>query len=969
MSFFSKTGAVVKRYFFKPCLHGFLWGFAFLLGAALLLQALIIWAMATERRIPFPDSLVNWIEKQAASQLGGLQLEVASIRATPDFRFFASDVRIHGGSIENPLFQAQTLNLGVDFSALLFGQVRIESFFLDRGALYCPALLSPTGVRERVVSEMSIAAEQDGKRLSISRGQMDALGIPVTVSGSWQYPFLPGSSSRQSSMQMTSPALILGLGLRQALAFRAQLGDLDQPLIKIRLDQETGSSPSISFVTFARRLSLPQWGYADSPSLDAALEWKKGGWHWLRPLELKADHIASPTLYGLEVNGLAMQTFPPLSGGLNIADWIPDSFTLQAESIRSSYGSTGPSRMKISHRGFPNFSALLQTRLEGMPVELSSDFNVLRRSGILSARGRDLSLLNLQALAAPLGYDIPDPLQDLKHTSWEVEIPFHNFQPQRIQAWLNTGAINVNGTNFKALRAEGSYDFLSGDIRLKSAEGEIDEGQFQADGTFQLGSRKLMVNIALQNILPPRLDPLFPGWWDEIWPDFQFHGRLPEANFRIANTLGWRHRLSFFGQARLWDSEFRGVYVPEATARVYGKPSITEIIDLEAVRPEGKTTGSITWVYWHNERPGLKFTRWNVDSSFDPDAAKTMFDPEIQEVFDDFEPSGTTQIRSSGILYSSKNSSDLKDLDRVFVDGQTMEDLLYRGYPLQFLEFSSSLVPGRVEIQIPRAGFAEGELKGQIGIEGPSGEKTLGIEMELSNARESGFRPVLAVFNNMEEAEGSTGEASSPSSDRNPLIDLELVASGPLNDIYGFTGNGALHIADPKLASVPVFGALSRIMKNTPLPLGNLSLTDLKSPFALEKNQIRFEEMEILGPITQIRANGTMQIPETSLDFRVRLIPGNPEESGLLSAVGSVLRPISYALELDLQGNLTQPAWRFRNNPINRLFPGQRDSEKPDTSAVEDSEPGDSGTEPSVESNSPTTSESPSPAPSYPPAP
>lgn len=96
-----------------------------------------------------------------------------------------------------------------------------------------------------------------------------------------------------------------------------------------------------------------------------------------------------------------------------------------------------------------------------------------------------------------------------------------------------------------------------------------------------------------------------------------------------------------------------------------------------------------------------------------------------------------------------------------------------------------------------------------------------------------------------------------------------------------------------------------------------------------------FPDVNIAGANSAIDAEGNYGLENHQLDFKARVFPFRESKSFLQSVVGTVLTPLSHALEVKLTGPLDDPAWAFVIGPTNLL----RSLTEPDKSQPPEKKP------------------------------
>jgi hypothetical protein len=127
------------------------------------------------------------------------------------------------------------------------------------------------------------------------------------------------------------------------------------------------------------------------------------------------------------------------------------------------------------------------------------------------------------------------------------------------------------------------------------------------------------------------------------------------------------------------------------------------------------------------------------------------------------------------------------------------------------------------------------------------------------------------------------------------------------------------------LWEVPLFGGLSKILRQIVPRLGFTSQTDFKASYVIRDSKVHSEDILMEGPVLNIKASGDYYFNE-NLDYDVSVqILG--DKSLFEEAVQVVLFPINRMLRFHLGGTVTEPEWEPRNWPTEllKMFEGTND--------------------------------------------
>jgi hypothetical protein len=153
-------------------------------------------------------------------------------------------------------------------------------------------------------------------------------------------------------------------------------------------------------------------------------------------------------------------------------------------------------------------------------------------------------------------------------------------------------------------------------------------------------------------------------------------------------------------------------------------------------------------------------------------------------------------------------------------------------------------------------------------------------------------------------------------------LDLRLHAAGPINQITEFTGYGDFELKNEQLASIQLFGPISKLLERTQLGYTTFALEHMQGNFRLNQKQVRFNDLQINGPRTRIEAPGHLNLFDQSLNMRVSVYlfgnAGSPQ-SQLRKLTDFVASPVPNLLEFKLTGTLQEQKWRSIYDPRNLM--------------------------------------------------
>lgn len=899
-----------------PCLQGMLWFFSLGLALFLLFQLLFLYGVLSEKPIPLPGRILSLVEEQIEEALPEAVVEIQSLSIQADGTLLAGGIEVFLESSPEPVATLEKTMIDLSLPMLFIGRIVPDRIQLQNGELFCPVIFSPSGQRERVIRGFSTSLNIRQNRLTLHHFKCRALDIPITGQGSWYYPipFLEGSEAEL--MESSSPLLLAAAGLGQLLKMKPQAEWLEQPSLHFQLTQSEPGKPRLHLTTQAERMILNQ--KYESVDFRASMEllWESG-WQLPEGIRLSGNSLKTtgwPELHGFEV--LIQVPSPVL---LNPAALTRLEARIAVAEVIWEEIPLGP----MLARGVPyNLHTLdfsLQARPGSSPVAVAGRADFQDQAGQVRVRTRDLKLSAWQDLLSRWAAPLPESLVLPEGLSANMSIDFQSgWNPRSVEFDLLAKNSAYQGQNIPEIQAGGSFQVPRGDLQIRKFRTDFPQGYLEGHGSFSQTTLQLKLDVSSEGFLPTQLNPMLPPWWSKIYENIRFDGRLPGGNFYVENDFSKQHTLFIFGRTDFYDGTYSGLDFEEGSMRLLVQPALIDIFDLEAYRDGTFTGGSITWVYDATIK-GLKSLNWNIQSEVPPRDGKRLFPEKIQAFFEQFSVSGSSQVFSTGKLFNENEVPDLVDQNQVLISGTSRDPLTYLGYPLDSLDFQADLNPEALRIILNSVGVAGGEGSGWILNQFRQDQPDLlDFDISLLGSERNRLLTLAREFNQPEApSDIPRPHAENPSLENSGggTLDIRLKAQGPLGDIYGFSGEGFFELRDPNLGRIRLLGGLSTALEETILPFGTLALNKMASGIVLDRELVQFPSMRITGPITRIKADGDYSLLEKDLNFDVQVFLGNPEESALLTMVTSVLRPITYALELNLAGTLQDPTWKFAHAP------------------------------------------------------
>ena len=143
-------------------------------------------------------------------------------------------------------------------------------------------------------------------------------------------------------------------------------------------------------------------------------------------------------------------------------------------------------------------------------------------------------------------------------------------------------------------------------------------------------------------------------------------------------------------------------------------------------------------------------------------------------------------------------------------------------------------------------------------------------------------------------------------------LDLRLVKEAILS-----TGGGRVTLRQADIGQIHLLGGLSRSLTAVGMGFSSLDLDSASLEWRIQDGVFDISQCLITGPVLNLAVDGYIDLraQQIALQANVMLFRG---------LASQVFAPVGDSFQFDLTGNLENPAWQVRMNPLrwfqNRLF-------------------------------------------------
>lgn len=886
-----------------------------LLALAVLLQVTVLGLVLTINEVPVPEGLASKLQEVAA--LEGVDLRWRSAVLRPEGALIVSHPAIAESGGGEILFEADHIALSFAWIDLLLGQPEMRSLRVVNGRAFLPSLLSESGMSEPVIDRLHTIIRRSGRRWQIEQTDFALFDTFVEARGDWSVPdrpALPQPPWRDRYYRITGELA----GLQQ------RLDRVDGGTISLKIDS-VGTEGVIAHVEMSAqqirldtrlnleevRLSAPNL-HLGTGRLDheIAIEARRLHLPQADPWRMIRMRVTAPSLYRLRY-----QAIDRLQVAIGHASLAP--------------AGTGSLVGEGSLREWPRVRFGVESRWDLGRIDLSGSVDVDQQTAVatFSADADPVPILHHERLRSTILAEVLEFPSRRGRATGQIRFgPGFAFDRITFDAASNDVVFRGAWLDYAAVSGQAGTKGFSLDSMILEKQGRRVRGSYHEDTAQDLAFRLRLSG----DLNPIDLNPMLPDWWDQLFADMTFGRNGVSGDVAVRGHWAGLGPVRAFGHVHGGGFAFRGIEVNAADLKFRVQPGRVDLFDLEAAAQDGASgNGTFTWVY---------DGRRKIPAGIHIDFRGTLFPHELEQLFEvdlgGVHDLAALSVRPEVHLAGVANPADEGRVETHAIGFTVRTDAPFRfgGFAFESADLVGTSTPDRVDIEPLRGrafgGSLDGRLSLRLGSQSPS--------LELS-ATAQGMRFGETVGALRALGEGSANSAP-PSDEPSPLegaegeLDLEFTGNGVLGELASFSGEGTIGIRKADLGTVYLFGDLSRVLSKTWVDFTSMEFQDGESAFTLADGVLNFPRIVVGGVNGGLRASGDLALADGGLDFRVNVFLGENPSGPISSVLNPLLKPLGYALELRLRGDLDDPQWRLSIDPRNMLRPGQ--PEPPDTPAA-----------------------------------
>ena len=884
--------------FCGACLVSFgLWSLWLALGLLLIGQSYI----AINRELALPPVFLRALEERLAAS--GVRLDFGRASFDPTGHVLLQDARLFLPTFDEPVASVQVVHVSLNPWAMLAGRFEPRGLDASGVTMSVPAMLSATGRAEPLVHDLDFAIIPADREYTLTHLSGRLANLRITARGGLNAdPLLDGQ--RDAPLPLAEmltrhyPEIC-----RRLLAVEAQLSRLRAPQLDLLLTPSETRGATVRLHLLAEEIDLrPEFALvATEVQVETLLPLLGDTPAFLR-LAIVAHTLQLPA--GIRAN----QARSLLHGRLHPKERRFDFLTAETTfaSLSGQRLTATDVALRIESGPLPAMQGALTAHVLGEPVSITGDVNLTDQTAHLHTAGRFSP-----DLTAWIGQRIGRDLRPFIHFN---QAPAFDLKADFSQGWKFTGVQGqIAAKQVQAHRV--LLDELGGYVRfdgrhLLATDAFARLGSNLARGSFEQDLASKEFRFLLRGRLdPPAIGGWFREWWPNFWSGFDFSQRAPVADVDVRGRWGRGPETTVFIYAECTNPVIRGVTLDHAITRIFVRPHFYDAMEIFVTRGGGAARGTFSRAL-ANQGGQLKQMVFDFTSTLAVAETAPLVGPEMVAVTAPFGFTQAPDLTARGWI----NGPAAADAGRreVRVTAVTSAPLSYFGFPLEHLTFVAQVRDDVIDLTPVEVGFAGGIAGGRIMIDGPDTVRRLGFDLALNHASLREAAISLEKFSAYRRGSPLAPTSTYIEGTAKVNLDLNLSASGLLEDPYSFTGSGRADLSGPGLGRIRLLGLLSELVYFT-----NLSFNSLSTDFTVERTKLVFPNISLTGANAAINAHGDYLLAERTVDFNARIYPFQESKFILKTVVGAVLSPLSNVLEVKLTGQLEKPAWSLVMGPTN----------------------------------------------------
>lgn len=882
-----------------------------LLLLAFMAQAFVAGCLLVYGYLPLPAGWGNQLITEKFPS--GLVLSVDEFQLRAGGSIDLIGVKLRSTDIQKPLLEAKSARIKLRWNG--FKELPgAESFVLSRGTLYIPAVYSPDGHHRPIFERIALRSIPGQTNWRVDR--FAALHESIRLRGAFELP------AEKEQLDETDKVFSVEQRIHQFYTQMAKLSQqkdriryFEEPTIAFKLASLDSQTQQMDLRISSRQFQHPE-ASAENVLLEGSVLIQNSEIVPLSNPRLSADRLKLD-LADLLAEGLSVELPGEELSGLLTGEWPNLKLAAQRLTLRD-LAFTSPI-LQVDPKAYPKIAFQGAVSSSNGAVNLSGQVHAESHNGQVQARG---SVDLLEYAPAKLAAKMPAITHEAP-PYYDLSLDFDDgFTLSRAKLSAQVDALQVDGLTFDHISARASYQngiYAIDDLYLRRKKQWLDL-------TFSFDRASSDYRVALiGSAVPNEYNALLPRWWAAIFRDFDFSKTDDSlGDFVIYGNTQRKVADLYFGHAKTGRVDYKGVALDYGELIVRGRGPYTELHDLRARSGDGWARGNISFTSKIDEVNGPASVRLDLEAKLRLDDAAKLFSGNAAQIIADFKTEGLPLVTLEGVIFNNRYSQYVGK-SYFNLSAACAEPLHFKDVPIEQLSFD---LFGRSEITYLRNirfGYAKGQARAEIDVLTPTeAANSLRYQFSLSDADQNMAIHSLPQLNDLEnslQAENST--ENSQTADHTSRVDIRIHGTGPVEDPLRHTGFGNFEMRNENLGTIQLLGPLSKALQNTQFNFTSFSLDKMRGNFRYKNDAVHFKPLQIDGPLTQIRAPGSLGLSDQSLDMRVTVSlfgnAGNPD-SNIRKLGDFISKPIPNLLQFELTGTLQNQKLRSLYDPRNLIL-------------------------------------------------
>lgn len=868
------------------------------LALVMLLAAQVYVASTSELAVP--NLILRRIEDRLATS--GIRVTFSGTSFDPTGRILFEDPRVFLPAFAEPVLSARAVYVRLNPWTLAAGGVEPSEIQFFDAVATVPAMLSASGRAEEIIHQLdaTIVPTDDGLTLR----QFGARIAGLTVSA---YGTLPLHRPRDLEA-VDVPAFLT----RHYPDFSRRLADhterllpFEESALHLEFSPSASGAPVVQAVLLARRARLETPLAVEASNLRLATRILMFGDTPVSQLEFAAEELRLPN------DAVAHRVQAHVAGRLHPG---PD-FQLEPREIyvaASSFavaGLTAQSVSAILHPlGLARHDVAVVGRMLGEPIAVRAQTDVTTGSAQLRFAG-SVSPDLLDPIGRRLGVEV-------RRFFDFTTLGFENGEARLDPGWkLAEFSARVAAQGIVARQVpidEGAADVSFDGTHLRSRDTWARIGDNFARGTYEQELKTKEFRFLLEGRLRPlEISGWFREWWPNFFRQFAFPDTPPEASVEVSGIWGEPFRTAVFVFADAAQPVIRGAEFDQVRTRLFIRPGHFDGLEIDARSGAGAVRGTFT----HAIDTATKTWRrldLSLESTLDPGVATRMFGAAAERLLAPYQFTTAPALKLEGRFDGPASARGRHNA--LQLEARTVGEFRFHQFPIPNASFKVGLDGDEVAIDDFSAGFAGGAASGKARVWGVGPRRRVSFDLEVKDSSLGDTVGILQEFFAQRKGNPVPPPGKFVQERANVRFDLNASAEGPFDDPLAYRGEGSALLRGSEIGSVPLLGQLSELITFT-----SLRFREAQGNFRIEGPKLVFPEFALRGSNSAIDAQGEYALDRRTLDFKAKVFPFQESGDFLRTVVGTMLTPLSNALEVNLTGTLEKPKWVFVMGPSSFL--------------------------------------------------